>query len=78
MSNGKSMDAEIGVIGGSGFYSMVKKPVIMHDNNSYGEPSEGIAIGSLGNRKTAFLARHSKNHTIPPLTLQNSPLCPSL
>ena len=66
MSKGKSMDAEIGVIGGSGFYSMIKKPVIMHDNNRYGEPSEGIAIGSLGNRKTAFLARHSKNHTIPP------------
>lgn len=62
----KNMDAEIGVIGGSGFYSMIKKPVIMHDSNAYGEPSDSIAIGSLENRKVAFLARHSKNHTIPP------------
>ncbi len=60
------MDAEIGVIGGSGFYSMLKKPKFTSASNAYGKPSESIALGMVSGKKAAFLSRHSKNHTIPP------------
>jgi 5'-methylthioadenosine phosphorylase len=60
------MEADMGVIGGSGFYSMVEKPSLFSDANLYGKPSESIAIGDLSGKRVAFLARHSKEHTIPP------------
>ena len=60
------MRAEIGIIGGSGFYSMLKGTAFINDKNAYGSPSGSIAIGRLGSRNIAFIARHAKSHTIPP------------
>ena len=57
----------IGVIGGSGFYSLLeKKEDEEWPENIYGRTSSAIAIGEIGGRKVAFLTRHGKKHEIPP------------
>ncbi len=32
----------------------------------YGKPSSDITVGSIGNKKVAFIARHGANHQYPP------------
>ena len=60
--------AAIGIIGGSGLYSMsgltntreigVKTP--------FGDPSDAIVLGTLEGKHVAFLARHGRGHRILP------------
>src|ERR1700739_2891151 len=60
--------ATIGIIGGSGLYSMsgltntreigVKTP--------FGDPSDAIVLGTLEGKHVAFLARHGRGHRILP------------
>jgi 5'-methylthioadenosine phosphorylase len=60
--------AAIGIIGGSGLYSMsglidarevrVKTP--------FGDPSDAIVLGMLEGKRVAFLARHGRGHRILP------------
>lgn len=59
-------NAEIGIIGGSGFYSMISNPKSVEVTTEYGKPSDSISIGEIGGRKVAFLPRHGSKHTIPP------------
>ena len=68
--NGKTNSAlaGIGIIGGSGLYTMsgltgtrevrVKTP--------FGEPSDAVAVGTLEGKRVAFLARHGRGHRILP------------
>ena len=59
-------EAELGVFGGSGFYSFLDD-VEEHDiDTPYGAPSAPIAIGTAGTRRVAFLPRHGRGHTISP------------
>ncbi len=58
--------AEIGVFGGSGFYSLLQDVRELKVDTPYGPPSDGIAVGTVGSRRVAFLPRHGKRHTIPP------------
>lgn len=58
--------AEIGVIGGSGFYSFLDDVTEVTVNTPYGEPSDAVFVGRLGDRRVAFLPRHGRGHTIPP------------
>ncbi|MFN8139476.1 MAG: S-methyl-5'-thioadenosine phosphorylase [Fimbriimonadales bacterium] len=58
--------AEIGVFGGSGFYSLLENVREVKVDTPYGPPSDSIALGDVGGRKVAFLPRHAKKHTIPP------------
>ena len=60
------MDAEIGIIGGSGFYSLLESPESIEVDTRYGKPSDRISIGRLGSFKVAFLPRHGGRHTLPP------------
>lgn len=60
------MQAEIGIIGGSGFYSLLKDYESVQLETEYGKPSAEIAIGKIAGRKVAFIPRHGKNHTLPP------------
>lgn len=60
------MEAEIGIIGGSGFYSLLKDAKTIRISTKYGETSDAITIGTIGGRKVAFLPRHGSKHTIPP------------
>jgi 5'-methylthioadenosine phosphorylase len=67
----KAPVAEIGVVGGSGLYSMsglintreirVKTP--------FGDPSDSIVVGTLEGKRVAFLARHGRGHCILPSEL---------
>ena len=57
-----------GVIGGTGLNNIKglvveKKEVI---KTPYGLTSESLTFGMLGKNKVIFLARHGKNHSIPP------------
>lgn len=58
--------AEIGVFGGSGFYSLLDDPVEFKVNTPYGAPSSPVMYGEIGGRKVAFLPRHGKDHSLPP------------
>ena len=58
--------ADIGIIGGSGFYDLLEKPKSYSLKTFYGCPSDDIEVGELGGRKVAFLPRHGKLHSINP------------
>lgn len=58
--------AEIGVFGGSGFYSFLDKVEEVKIDTPYGPPSDLIAIGEVAGRKVAFLPRHGRKHSFPP------------
>jgi 5'-methylthioadenosine phosphorylase len=63
--------ADIGIIGGSGLYSMpgfsVQEEVVIE--TPWGAPSENFVVGTLADRKVAFLARHGRGHRISPSEL---------
>lgn len=58
--------AEIGVIGGSGFYSLLEDVQEIKVDTPYGPPSDSLFLAEVGGRKVAFLPRHGRRHTIPP------------
>jgi len=58
--------AEIGVFGGSGFYSLLEDPTEFKVDTPYGAPSSPVMYGEIGGRKVAFLPRHGKEHQLPP------------
>ena len=60
--------AEIGIIGGSGLYSMngLTKTREIHVKTPFGEPSDAIVLGTLEGKRVAFLARHGRGHRILP------------
>ncbi len=58
--------AEIGIFGGSGFYSLLDKVEEVKVETPYGNPSAKIAIGEISGRKVAFLPRHGVDHQFPP------------
>jgi 5'-methylthioadenosine phosphorylase len=61
--------AEIGVYGGSGFYSLMENPREIWVETPYGAPSDKIALGEIAGRKVAFLPRHGKDHRYPPQSI---------
>ncbi|MEI2778857.1 MAG: S-methyl-5'-thioadenosine phosphorylase [Tetrasphaera sp.] len=58
--------AEIGVIGGSGFYSFLEGASAHPVSTPFGEPSAPLAIGEVAGRRVAFVPRHGKGHRFPP------------
>jgi 5'-methylthioadenosine phosphorylase len=65
------MQPEIGIIGGSGLYSMpgfsVQKEVVVE--TPWGPPSDSYVVGTLAGKQVAFLARHGRGHRISPSEL---------
>ena len=65
------MDAEIGIIGGSGLYNMAaltdRREVTV--DTPWGTPSDAFVVGKLSGRNVAFLARHGQGHRIMPSNL---------
>jgi 5'-methylthioadenosine phosphorylase len=63
--------AQIGVIGGSGLYSMpgfeAQREVSV--DTPWGAPSEKYVLGSLAGKQIAFLTRHGRGHRISPSEL---------
>jgi 5'-methylthioadenosine phosphorylase len=60
--------ASIGIIGGSGLYSMagLTSPREIKIKTPFGDPSEAIVLGTLEGKRVAFLARHGRGHRILP------------
>ena len=58
--------AEIGVFGGSGFYSLLEDVREIKVDTPYGAPSDSLFLADVGGRRVAFLPRHGRRHTIPP------------
>lgn len=59
-------NAEIGIIGGSGFYSMLEDAQSMELETEYGKPSDKVSIGTMSGKRVAFIPRHGSKHTFPP------------
>jgi 5'-methylthioadenosine phosphorylase len=58
--------AEIGVFGGSGFYSFFKGARSLQVRTPYGKPSGSITVSDIGGKNVAFLPRHGVHHQYPP------------
>jgi len=58
--------ASIGVIGGSGFYTLLGRGGEVTVDTPFGPPSDVIAIGEVAGRRVAFLPRHGRDHRFPP------------
>jgi 5'-methylthioadenosine phosphorylase len=65
------MQTKIGIIGGSGLYSMpgfeAQKEIAVE--TPWGAPSENVMLGTLSGKSVAFLARHGRGHRISPSEL---------
>lgn len=58
--------ADVGVFGGSGFYSFIEDVTELDISTPYGPPSDKVAIADIYGKRVAFLPRHGKKHSIPP------------
>jgi len=65
------MTATIGIIGGSGLYSMpgFEAQEERTIETPWGAPSEAYVVGQLAGKEVAFLARHGRGHRISPSEL---------
>ena len=61
-----NQQAEIGIIGGSGFYDLASSLKEIKVETPYGPPSDMIALGKIKGKSVAFLPRHIKSHSLPP------------
>src|SRR5262249_152574 len=61
-----SANADIGVIGGSGFYSFLEDVTEVRVDTPYGAPSDSLFLGEIAGRRVAFLPRHGRGHHLPP------------
>ncbi|MEO8272626.1 MAG: S-methyl-5'-thioadenosine phosphorylase [Chloroflexota bacterium] len=61
-----AQQAEIGVFGGSGFYSLLDDVREVKVDTPYGPPSDSFSLATVAGRSVAFLPRHGRRHTIPP------------
>lgn len=61
--------AEIGVFGGSGFYSFLDHVELVRVETPFGRPSDDIAIGKVGERNVAFMPRHGRKHSLAPAAI---------
>lgn len=59
-------EAEIGVFGGSGFYSFVEGLTEHAIDTPYGPPSAPVSVGLVSGRTVAFIPRHGPHHEFPP------------
>ena len=68
---GQKLTVEIGIIGGSGLYSMpgfeAQEEVVVE--TPFGAPSDNLVAGKLAGRNVAFLARHGRGHRLSPSEL---------
>jgi 5'-methylthioadenosine phosphorylase len=60
--------ATIGIIGGSGLYSMtgLKEVREIRVKTPFGDPSDAMVLGTLEGKRVAFLARHARGHRLLP------------
>lgn len=61
-----SARADVGVIGGSGFYEFLADAARVSVDTPFGPPSDDVVVGEIAGRRVAFLARHGQGHRLPP------------
>lgn len=66
MKNRKLPQVEVGIFGGSGFYSLFNQAQTININTPHGLPSAPITIAEIAGNKVAFLPRHGLKHQYPP------------
>lgn len=54
--------AEIGIIGGSGFYEFLADPIDLDIDTPFGAPAAPVSVGTVSGRRVAFLPRHGRGH----------------
>ena len=59
-------EVSIGVFGGSGFYSLLEDIREIKVETPYGPPSDLVVLGTIGDKRVAFVPRHGKSHQLPP------------
>lgn len=57
---------DIGIFGGSGFYSFLDDIEEVTVETPYGMPSDNLFVSEIKGKKVAFLPRHGRKHSIPP------------
>jgi 5'-methylthioadenosine phosphorylase len=59
---------KIGVIGGSGVYQIegLRDVEQVHAATPFGDPSDSLVVGTLSDRRIAFLPRHGQGHRLLP------------
>ncbi len=71
--NDEEKKVKIGIIGGSG----LDNPEIIHDvkdlevETPFGKPSSSLKVGKISGTDVVLLARHGREHTIPPTQVNN-------
>lgn len=62
---------KIGIIGGSGLYAIdaLENPEWGRVSTPWGDPSDDLLFGSIGDVELVFLPRHGRGHRIPPSEL---------
>jgi 5'-methylthioadenosine phosphorylase len=67
-TKGSAAQASIGIIGGSGLYSMsgLTHTREIRVKTPFGDPSDAVVLGTLEGKRVAFLARHGRGHRILP------------
>ncbi len=60
--------SKIGIIGGTGLTSLDELSIVSTESvdTPYGSPSSELVKGEFAGKEIIFLARHGKDHTIPP------------
>jgi 5'-methylthioadenosine phosphorylase len=57
--------ADIGVIGGSGFYEFLADAREVAVETPFGQPSETVLVGEVVGKRVAFIPRHGRDHRFP-------------
>ena len=58
--------ASIGIFGGSGFYKFLDDIQEITIDTPYGKTSDALMLGTIADKKVAFMPRHGRNHSIAP------------
>ncbi len=57
---------EVGIFGGSGFYSLLDAAREVPVDTPYGRPSGPVVVGDIEGRTVGFMPRHGMAHELPP------------
>ncbi len=57
---------DVGIFGGSGFYSLLSDAREVDVDTPFGAPSAPVVVGDIGGRPVGFLPRHGRKHELPP------------
>jgi len=58
--------AEIGIVGGSGFYELLDDAREVRVSTPFGLPSDPLVLGQPAGRRVTFVPRHGVGHRFPP------------